>query len=55
MLGAIVDDLELARSKVQMALETYDFVITTGGVSVGIMISWATWFANKVVICCSTK
>ncbi|OMD88152.1 molybdopterin molybdenumtransferase MoeA [Paenibacillus odorifer] len=35
MLGAIVDDLELARSKVQMALETYDFVITTGGVSVG--------------------
>lgn len=35
MLGAIVDDLELARRKVQMALETYDFVITTGGVSVG--------------------
>ncbi|KGE17242.1 gephyrin-like molybdotransferase Glp [Paenibacillus wynnii] len=35
MLGAIVDDLELARSKVQMAMETYDFVITTGGVSVG--------------------
>ncbi|MEK3747944.1 gephyrin-like molybdotransferase Glp [Paenibacillus sp. FSL E2-8871] len=35
MLGSIVDDLELARSKVQMALETYDFVITTGGVSVG--------------------
>jgi len=35
MLGAIVDDLELARSKVQMALESYDFVITTGGVSVG--------------------
>jgi molybdopterin molybdotransferase len=35
MLGAIVDDLELARSKVQMALESYDLVITTGGVSVG--------------------
>lgn len=35
MLGSIVDDLELARSKVQMALETYDLVITTGGVSVG--------------------
>ncbi|WP_339243680.1 gephyrin-like molybdotransferase Glp [Paenibacillus sp. FSL R10-2796] len=35
MLGSVVDDLELARSKVQMALETYDFVITTGGVSVG--------------------
>ncbi|CAH1057002.1 gephyrin-like molybdotransferase Glp [Paenibacillus pseudetheri] len=35
MLGSIVDDLELARIKVQMALETYDFVITTGGVSVG--------------------
>ena len=35
MLGAIADDLELARSKVQMALETYDLVITTGGVSVG--------------------
>ncbi|WP_410511063.1 molybdopterin molybdotransferase MoeA [Paenibacillus sp. BR2-3] len=35
MLGAIVDDLELARSKVQMVLESYDFVITTGGVSVG--------------------
>ena len=35
MLGAIVDDVNLARSKVQMALETYDFVITTGGVSVG--------------------
>lgn len=35
MLGAIIDDLELARSKVQMALESYDLVITTGGVSVG--------------------
>ncbi|GGF63317.1 molybdopterin molybdenumtransferase MoeA [Paenibacillus albidus] len=35
MLGAIVDDLELARSKVQLALESYDLVITTGGVSVG--------------------
>lgn len=35
MLGTIVDDLELARSKVQMALESYDLVITTGGVSVG--------------------
>lgn len=35
MLGAIADDLELARSKVQMALEGYDMVITTGGVSVG--------------------
>ncbi|QWU13983.1 molybdopterin molybdotransferase [Paenibacillus sophorae] len=35
MLGAIADDLDLARSKVQMALETYDLVITTGGVSVG--------------------
>ncbi|QSF42574.1 molybdopterin molybdotransferase MoeA [Paenibacillus tianjinensis] len=35
MLGAIADDLELARSKVQMALETHDLVITTGGVSVG--------------------
>lgn len=35
MLGAIVDDIELARSKVQLALESYDLVITTGGVSVG--------------------
>lgn len=35
MLGAIADDIELARSKVQMALESYDLVITTGGVSVG--------------------
>lgn len=35
MLGAIVDDLELARSKVQMALDSCDLVITTGGVSVG--------------------
>ncbi|BCG59475.1 molybdopterin molybdotransferase MoeA [Paenibacillus sp. URB8-2] len=35
MLGAIADELELARSKVQTALETYDLVITTGGVSVG--------------------
>ncbi|WP_019910777.1 molybdopterin molybdotransferase MoeA [Paenibacillus sp. HW567] len=35
MLGAIVDDIELARSKVQLALECYDLVITTGGVSVG--------------------
>ncbi|WP_379127002.1 gephyrin-like molybdotransferase Glp [Paenibacillus sp. sgz500958] len=35
MLGAIADDLNLARSKVQMALEAYDMVITTGGVSVG--------------------
>ena len=35
LLGAIVDDLELARNKVQMAMENYDFVITTGGVSVG--------------------
>lgn len=35
MLAAIADDLELARSKVQMALETHDLVITTGGVSVG--------------------
>ena len=35
LLGAIVDQLDLARSKVQMALETYDLVITTGGVSVG--------------------
>jgi molybdopterin molybdotransferase len=35
MLGAIVDDLELARNKVRMAMEAYDMVITTGGVSVG--------------------
>ncbi|WP_150271576.1 gephyrin-like molybdotransferase Glp [Paenibacillus tepidiphilus] len=35
MLGAISDNLELARTKVQMALESYDLVITTGGVSVG--------------------
>lgn len=35
MLGAIVDDLELARSKVHMALDSCDLVITTGGVSVG--------------------
>lgn len=35
MLGAIADDLELARSKVQMAMDSYDMVITTGGVSVG--------------------
>ncbi|ASA21849.1 gephyrin-like molybdotransferase Glp [Paenibacillus donghaensis] len=35
MLDAIVDDLELARSRVQMALDAYDLVITTGGVSVG--------------------
>ncbi|WP_042198615.1 gephyrin-like molybdotransferase Glp [Paenibacillus camerounensis] len=35
MLGAIADDLELARSRVQMALETHDLVITSGGVSVG--------------------
>ncbi|MCE3201266.1 molybdopterin molybdotransferase MoeA [Paenibacillus sonchi] len=35
MLGAIVDDIEQARSKVQIALESYDVVITTGGVSVG--------------------
>ncbi len=35
ILGAIADDLELARSKVQMALENFDLVITTGGVSVG--------------------
>ncbi|NQX48876.1 molybdopterin molybdotransferase MoeA [Paenibacillus tritici] len=34
-LGAIMDDLELARSRVQMALESYDLVLTTGGVSVG--------------------
>lgn len=32
MLGAIADDLELARSRVQMALETHDLVITTGGI-----------------------
>ncbi|WNS45034.1 gephyrin-like molybdotransferase Glp [Paenibacillus sp. MMS20-IR301] len=35
MLGTIADNLELARHKVQMALEAYDLVITTGGVSVG--------------------
>ncbi|SET31096.1 gephyrin-like molybdotransferase Glp [Paenibacillus sp. NFR01] len=35
LLGAVADDLELARSKVQMALEHYDLVVTTGGVSVG--------------------
>ncbi|WP_151736343.1 gephyrin-like molybdotransferase Glp ['Paenibacillus yunnanensis' Narsing Rao et al. 2020] len=35
MLGAVTDNLDLARSKVQMALESYDLVITTGGVSVG--------------------
>ncbi|AHV97669.1 gephyrin-like molybdotransferase Glp [Paenibacillus sabinae] len=35
MLGAIADEIELARSKVQAALENYDLVITTGGVSVG--------------------
>lgn len=35
MLGAIADDLELARKKVEMALEAYDLVITIGGVSVG--------------------
>ncbi|MBY9082097.1 molybdopterin molybdotransferase MoeA [Paenibacillus sp. HN-1] len=35
MLGAIADNLELARAKVEMALEAYDLVITIGGVSVG--------------------
>ncbi|UQZ37110.1 molybdopterin molybdenumtransferase MoeA [Paenibacillus sp. PK3_47] len=35
MLGAIADDLELARSRVHMALDSCDMVITTGGVSVG--------------------
>lgn len=32
---AIEDDLELARSKVLAALQQYDIVVTTGGVSVG--------------------
>ncbi|WP_160031882.1 molybdopterin molybdotransferase MoeA [Paenibacillus sp. An7] len=35
LLGAIVDELELAEQKLQEALSTYDVVITTGGVSVG--------------------
>ncbi|KAA9006557.1 molybdopterin molybdotransferase MoeA [Paenibacillus spiritus] len=34
-LGVIADDLEQARSRIQMALELYDLVLTTGGVSVG--------------------
>lgn len=35
LLGAIVDDLNLAQQKLQEALDTYDVVVTTGGVSVG--------------------
>lgn len=35
LLGAIVDDIELARQKLQEALQNYDVIITTGGVSVG--------------------
>ena len=35
LLGAIVDDVELAQQKLEEALSTYDVIITTGGVSVG--------------------
>ncbi|CAM2779562.1 gephyrin-like molybdotransferase Glp [Paenibacillus sediminis] len=35
MLGSIMDDLALARLKVEEALEKYDLVVTSGGVSVG--------------------
>ncbi len=35
LLGAIVDDLNLAQQKLQEALENYDVIVTTGGVSVG--------------------
>ncbi|AWB44815.1 molybdopterin molybdenumtransferase MoeA [Paenibacillus sp. CAA11] len=35
MLEAIEDDLVLAKGRVEQALAEYDFVITTGGVSVG--------------------
>ena len=34
-LGTIPDDSELIKSKVRYALDNYDFVITTGGISVG--------------------
>lgn len=35
LLGAIEDDLELARGVMLNALETYDLVVSSGGVSVG--------------------
>ncbi|PAD79421.1 gephyrin-like molybdotransferase Glp [Paenibacillus campinasensis] len=35
VMEAIPDDIELARSKVASALQKYDIVVTTGGVSVG--------------------
>ncbi|ANS74595.1 molybdenum cofactor biosynthesis protein MoeA [Paenibacillus yonginensis] len=35
ILEAIADDLQLAKQRVMKALEEYDIVITTGGVSVG--------------------
>ncbi|NMO95906.1 gephyrin-like molybdotransferase Glp [Paenibacillus lemnae] len=35
VMEAIPDDIELARSKVEEALQRYDLVVTTGGVSVG--------------------
>ncbi|GAB6990023.1 molybdopterin molybdotransferase MoeA [Paenibacillus pini] len=35
ILEAVMDDLELARIKVEKALEEYDAVVTSGGVSVG--------------------
>ena len=43
IMEAIPDDIELARQKVEEALQVYDIVVTTGGVSVGdydIMGSW---------------
>lgn len=55
MLGAIADDLELARSRVQMALETHDLVITTGESPSATMILWVTWCVKKAVKCCSTR
>ncbi|WP_411346968.1 gephyrin-like molybdotransferase Glp [Paenibacillus sp. WLX2291] len=35
LLGAVEDDLELARGMMLNALETYDLVVSSGGVSVG--------------------
>ncbi|MCV4230431.1 molybdopterin molybdotransferase MoeA [Virgibacillus sp. LDC1] len=35
IMEAIPDDIELARQKVEEALQVYDIVVTTGGVSVG--------------------
>lgn len=35
VMDAIPDDIELARSRVESALQDYDIVVTTGGVSVG--------------------